>query len=143
MVRLQDLPLSLKNNTSLDYLYSRETVAVAVQYCIYDPKRKSIIKTGSSRACGENFNRFSIHAEQKAINYCRECGGHKSKRYQIFIWRYAKDGSLKPLKCCNACSQLLKKYNFMDRIFTFDGDSISSANDAPYVTLGYKILRNL
>ena len=38
----------------------------------YELKKKMILNYGSSRACGCNHNRVSIHAEQLAINYCKE-----------------------------------------------------------------------
>ena len=110
----------------------------------YDPKRKIIVSKGSSRACGGNYNRFSIHAEQRAINYCRECNDRKGKRYQIFIWRYAKDGTIKPSYCCNACSQLVKKYNFNNKVFTFEnGKKCQALVDNPQISLGYKIHHNI
>ena len=108
----------------------------------YDPKKKTILDKGSSRPCGKNHNRISIHAEQKAISFCRNTD--KRNRYQIFIWRYSKDGNIKPARCCNACSKLVKKYNYDDKIFTFDMNDICSAiTDSPEVSLGYKILHNL
>ena len=110
----------------------------------YDPKRKIIVDKGSSRACGGNHNKFSIHAEQRAVNYCRECDPRKRKRYQIFIWRYARDGSIKPAHCCNACSQLVKKYNFEKNIFTFENNhKVNAVIDNPQISLGYKIHHNL
>ena len=46
--------------------------------------------------------------------------------------------------CCNACSKLMKKYNYEDKIFTFDNDFICKAvTDTPEVSLGYKIRHNL
>ena len=47
----------------------------------YDPKKKNIVNCGSSRACGCNHNKISIHAEQNAINFCREKDKHK--KYEI------------------------------------------------------------
>ena len=38
----------------------------------YDVKKRIIVKYGSSRPCGCNARRVSIHAEQLAINYCKE-----------------------------------------------------------------------
>ena len=40
----------------------------------YDPKRKIILDFGSSRACGCNHNKISIHAEQNAITDCAKRG---------------------------------------------------------------------
>lgn len=114
------------------------------QFCIafYDPKRKTIVDKGSSRACGCNYNRFSIHAEQRAIEYCRLCD--KRNKYEIYIWRYSRDGNIKPAKCCNACMKLVEKYNYKHRIFTFNNEMIESAiSDNPEISLGYKIKYNL
>ena len=69
----------------------------------YDPKKKRIVDYGSSRPCGSNMNRFSIHAEQKAIEFCRKCD--KRNRYQIYISRYNKNGIHKPTYCCFSCKQ--------------------------------------
>ena len=76
----------------------------------YDPKRKSILNFGSSRACGCNHNKISIHAEQNAINYCRK--NDKNGKYEIYIWRYGKEGEIKSAKCCNGCTKLVKKYGY-------------------------------
>ena len=108
----------------------------------YDPKRKNILDFGSSRACGCNHNKISIHAEQNAINYCRK--NDKRKNFEIYIWRYTKDGDLKSAHCCHSCTQLINKYGFQNRVYTFDDDNIVDAVvDNPQVSLGYKIKNNL
>ena len=108
----------------------------------YDPKRKNILDFGSSRACGCNYNKISIHAEQNAINYCRKTD--KRNNYEIYIWRYTKDGNLKSAYCCHSCTKLIHKYGYNDRIYTFDDDNIVDAIvDNPQVSLGYKIKNNL
>ncbi len=108
----------------------------------YDPKRKNILDFGSSRACGCNHNRISIHAEQNAIDYCRK--NDKRKNFEIYIWRYTKDGDLKSAHCCHSCTKLINKYGFQDRVYTFLDDNIVDAVvDNPQVSLGYKIKNNL
>ena len=108
----------------------------------YDPKRKNILDFGSSRACGCNHNKISIHAEQNAINYCRK--NNKKNKLEIYIWRYSKDGNIKSAHCCHSCTKLVKKYNYQDRVFTFDKENIESALvDDPQISLGYKIKYNL
>ena len=108
----------------------------------YDPKRKNILDFGSSRACGCNHNRISIHAEQNAIDYCRK--NDKRKNFEIYIWRYTKDGDLKSAHCCHSCTKLINKYGFQNRVYTFDDDNIVDAVvDNPQVSLGYKIKNNL
>ena len=108
----------------------------------YDPKRKNILDFGSSRACGCNHNKISIHAEQNAINYCRK--NDKRKNFEIYIWRYTKDGDLKSAHCCYSCTKLINKYGFQNRVYTFDDDNIVDAVvDNPQVSLGYKIKNDL
>lgn len=108
----------------------------------YDPKRKNILDFGSSRACGCNHNRISIHAEQNAINYCRK--NDKRNNYIIYIWRYTKDGDLKSAHCCHSCTKLINKYGFQNRVYTFlDNNIINAVIDNPQVSLGYKIKNDL
>ena len=108
----------------------------------YDPKRKNILDFGSSRACGCNHNKISIHAEQNAIDYCRK--NDKRKNFEIYIWRYTKDGDLKSAHCCHSCTKLINKYGFQNRVYTFDDDNIVDAVvDNPQVSLGYKIKNDL
>ena len=108
----------------------------------YDPKRKNILDFGSSRACGCNHNKISIHAEQNAINYCRK--NDKRKNFEIYIWRYTKDGDLKSAHCCYSCTKLINKYGFQNRVYTFDNENIINAIiDNPQVSLGYKIKNDL
>lgn len=107
----------------------------------YDPKRKVILSFGNSRACGCNHNKISVHAEQLAIEYCRK--HDKRHKFQIIIGRYAKDGHLKPAYCCHACSQLVRKYNFQNRVFTLDNDKfVSALKDNPSISIGYQIKHN-
>ena len=104
----------------------------------YDPKRKRILDFGNSRACGLNHSKSSIHAEQFAIEYCRKYD--KRNKYKIYIGRYAKDGHLKPAYSCRSCTQLAKKYNFENRIFTLENDNfVSALKDNPMVSLAYQI----
>jgi len=108
----------------------------------YDPKRKNILDFGSSRACGCNHNRISIHAEQNAIDYCRK--NDKRKNFEIYIWRYTKDGDLKSAHCCHSCTKLINKYGFQNRVYTFLDDNIVDAVvDNPQVSLGYRIKNDL
>ena len=108
----------------------------------YDPKRKNILDFGSSRACGCNHNKISIHAEQNAINYCRK--NDKKGKYEIYIWRYSRDGDIKVANCCNGCTKLVKKYGYSNRVYTFDnGKKCKAIIDNPQVSLGYKIKHNL
>ena len=61
----------------------------------------------------------------------------------IYIWRYGKEGNIKTTTCCKSCTKLANKYNYQNRIFTFDGNNIINAVvDNPGVSLG-NMLRNL
>jgi cytidine deaminase len=108
----------------------------------YDPNKKRIVDYGSSRPCGVSHSRFSVHAEQKAIHYCLK--NDKRNRYQIYISRYNRIGKHKCTMCCSSCTKLAQKYNFTDKIFTFDNNEIISAiSDSPELSLAYKIKYNL
>jgi hypothetical protein len=100
-----------------------------------------MVDCGNSRACGCNHNKISVHAEQLAIEYCRK--HDKRNKYKIYIGRYARDGHIKPAYCCHACSQLVKKYNFQDRVFTLDsGEFVSALKENPSISIGYQIKHN-
>jgi len=137
MLILQDIPLEICSNIDFTSLYSIEACAVAVVYIIYDKKKKNIVKMGTSRACGDNHIKSSIHAEEICINYCRS--NDKRNKYEIYIWRYSKSGEIKPVYCCCACSQLLKKYNYYHKIYTFDNCNILSVYHKTYITIGFII----
>ena len=117
--------------------FSHLNCAVAVNYWIYDKKKKKIVDFGSSRACGCNHTKSSIHAEQIAINYCRT--HHKNNNLQIIIWRWDKHGKIKSVQCCYACLKIIQKYNYQDNVFTYENDKIISATQFPYIPLAYKI----
>ena len=90
-IQLQSLPLLLKDYKSLDHIhFSKNNCSVAVHYCIYDKKKKTIINIGTSRPCGNNYNRSSIHAEELAVQYMKNLP--KINRYEIYIFRYSKEG---------------------------------------------------
>ena len=104
----------------------------------YDPRRRKILKKGSSRASGINSRNISTHAEDNAINFCRK--NKVNPRCDIYIWRWGKDGFMKPAKCCNACTKLANKYGYNDRIFTFENKiKINAVVDNPEISLGFKI----
>ena len=136
MLEIPPFP-TLKTPLNLDSLHTIESCSVAVIYCIYDKKRKTIVDKGTSRPCGMNHPRISIHAEQKGISYCRS--KDKRRRYEIYIWRYSKEGKVKPVFCCGACSNLINKYGYSNKIYTFEKNQICSAMGKPYLTIGYQI----
>ena len=65
---LDPLPITLANPINMNPLFCFDNRAVSVNYYIYDKKKKTIVKFGSSRACGINHRSSSIHAEEIAIN---------------------------------------------------------------------------
>ena len=131
-IPLKQFPKESKN------LFAIETCKVAVNYWIYDKRKKTVVHTGSSRACGCNHHKTSIHAEQKALEYLRK--HNKNRNLQIYIWKWDKCGDLKPAYCCISCKQLLHKYNYQDSIFTFENDTIITAIiENPSLSLGYMI----
>jgi len=119
-------------------IFSKDTYKVAVNYCIYDKRKRIIVSSGPNRACGCNHNKTSIHAEQIALELLMK---HKKNRnLQIYIWKWGKCGELKPAYCCISCKQLLTKYNYDNNIFTFnEGKIISAIIENPSLSLGYMI----
>ena len=142
-VFIEPLPVKQKMQIDTSRLFSYDTCAVAVNYYVVDPKRKMIVSFGSSKPCGFNHNRSSIHAEQLAIYYC--LANDRNHRYQIYISRYTRLGTHKPTFSCVACDQLAKKYRFQDRIFTVseDHEIVSALTDNPSKSLAYKIKQKL
>ena len=134
-------PLITKTNVNFENLHNIQSCSVAVIYCIYDKKRKTIVTKGTSRPCGENHSKISIHAEQKCISYCRT--NDTRNKYEVYIWRYSKEGKVKPVFCCGACCNLAKKYNYYGKIFTFDDGNICPAVGKPYLTIGHLIKKKL
>ena len=116
--------------------------AVSVS-CIafYDRKKKIIVKSGSNRVNGNSSSKITCHAEEQAIKYCNKYD--KKNKYDIYIWRYSKTGNIKSTSCCKSCTKLANKFNFTNRIYTFDNDNITNAIiDNPKVSPG-NMIRNL
>lgn len=136
---LQEPPLNIKNHISYHKLFEKISCNVAVIWAIYDKHKKTIVKIGQSRPCGINHKRSSIHAEQLAIEYCK----NKKKNYDIYIWRYSKSGEIKEKYCCTTCTKLANKYNYTSKIFTFiDGCKCSAVIDEPPLSHCYEIRKN-
>ena len=136
IVKLEFPNLHLKQQPNKT-LFAVETCKVAVNYWIYDKRKKIVVCSGSSRPCGCNYHKTSIHAEQRALEYIRHT---KNRHLEIYIWKWGKCGDLKPAYCCISCKQLLHKYKYQNNIFTFKNDKIVSAIiDNPGLSLGYMI----
>lgn len=119
-------------------LFSKDTFKVAVNYWVYDKRKKIVVHSGSSRPCGCNHHKASIHAEQIALEYLRK--HKKNKGLQVYIWKWSKCGVLKPAYCCISCKQLLTKYNYENNIFTFNsGNIVTAIIEKPNLSLGYMI----
>ena len=130
--------LSLKQYPKYsEKLFYKNTCSMAVNYWIYDTKRKTIVDFGSSKPCGYNKYKSSIHAEQYAINYCRKV--NNSNKLKIIIWRWDKKGKIKSAFCCFACLKIINKYNYQDKIFTIENNKMIKATESPYISLGYKL----
>ena len=56
---LKQFPNNSKN------LFAVETCKVAVNYWIYDKRKRIVVHSGSGRACGCNRHKTSIHAGQR------------------------------------------------------------------------------
>ena len=132
------LPLRLKHHKDISRCFNKKLRNIAVNYYIIDPKIKKLVSFGSSRPCGENYHKASIHAEEIAINYCIR--NDKRNRFHIYISRFSKEGIHKEKFCCLSCNKLVYKYNFEDRIFTIKNNKIISAlEENPEVSLAYKM----
>ena len=126
--------LKLKTLTDVSKLFSITSYSVSVIYIIYDSKKKRIVHSGTSRACGDNIHKTSIHAEELAIRYCI----NKKKNYKIIIYRYNKKQEIKKKYCCLNCTKLAKRYNYERNIYTIDENNelISAIEDNPVLSLG-------
>ena len=140
---LNPLPIVLANPINMNPLFCFDNCAVSVNYYIYDKKKKTIVKFGSSRACGVNHRSSSIHAEELAINYCLH--NDKRNRYIIIISRFNREGEHKYKTCCAACTQLANKYNFQNKIFTIGDNNqlVPAIVENPEISLAYKIKYDL
>jgi len=64
-------------------------------------------------------------------------------RASRYTWRYGKKGDIKTTNCCKSCTKLANKFNYTNRIYTFENNKVKKAVvDNPSVSLGNK-LRNL
>jgi len=136
-----DIPLKQYPKKS-NNLFSFQTCQVAVNYWIYDKRKRIVVHSGSSRACGCNHHKTSIHAEQRALEYLRK--HKKNKNLQVYIWRWSKCGEIKSTYCCTSCSQLVHKYKYENDVFTFNnGKRVNAIIENPELSLAYKIKYDL
>ena len=134
------VPLRAKNMFDIQTMWNKDNYLVAVYYIVYDTNRRNIVDSGSSRVCGRNNEKRTIHAEELAIKYCMgklKGNSKSSNRYQIIIWKFNKHMLIKPAICCSSCTKLARKYNFTRNMFTVRHDSIVSSIIAnPIPSLG-------
>jgi tRNA(Arg) A34 adenosine deaminase TadA len=136
-----DIPLK-QYPKKFQNLFSFQTCQVAVNFWIYDKRKRIVVHSGSSRACGCNHHKTSIHAEQRAIEYLRK--HKKNKNLQVYIWRWSKCGEIKSTYCCTSCSQLVHKYKYENDVFTFNnGKRVNAIIENPELSLAYKIKYDL
>ena len=143
MIELEypDIPLKQYPKKS-NNLFSFQTCQVAVNFWIYDKRKRIVVHSGSSRACGCNHHKTSIHAEQRALEYLRK--HKKNKNLQVYIWRWSKCGEIKSTYCCTSCSQLVHKYKYENDVFTFNnGKRVNAIIENPELSLAYKIKYDL
>ena len=140
---IEDLPIDMKTNIDLKKLFYTDTCNVSVQFVIFNTKKKIIVKYGGSKPMVTGKSKISIHAEEIAMKYC--INNKLDNRYHIYIWRWSKDGKIKPKYCCQSCCKLAKKLNFCDKIFTFDMCEKQKAinNVNIYTSIGNEIRNNL
>ena len=139
-VDIQDLPIKVKNNVNLHKMFDSDTCNVSVHWIILS-KKKNIVKYGSSRALSKGHQKSSFHAEEIAIKYCIK--KKLNYKYDIIIWRWSKQGYVKPKECCSSCVHLAKKFNFTDRIFTIiNGKIVSAITDCPCMSINNYIKFN-
>ena len=138
---VESLPLFLKHNDVLNVSYDKRTCNVSVKYCLYSRKKKWILKINESRANCKGSSKLSLHAEECAIKDLKKLD--PKNKCDIYIWRYNKNGEIKPTTCCKSCTKLLKKYNYENRIYTFvDGKKTTAIVDNPIESIG-NIIRKL
>lgn len=126
-----------KNSLVKNIYYSKENTSVSVRYIIYDPKKKCIIRLGENYPLPSK-TKFSIHAEKRAMRECIRID--KKRRFNIYIFRWQKNGDIRGISCCRECYNLAHKLNFQHRIFTFNNNKVVSAlQDNPSTSLGYLI----
>lgn len=138
---MKNIISKIQNNDYVYNLWDIENCQVAVNYLIYNKKRNRIISFGSSRVCGINHHKKTIHAEELAIKYCVAKINNKKEynNYQIIIWRFDKYKNIKPVNCCKKCTKLILKYNFKNKIFTIDNYKLkSSIIKNPILSIGDK-----
>ena len=138
---IEPLPLVLKTNDKLNIHVFSDTTNVCVRYCLYERKKKRIIKLSENRANGYGSSKITNHAEECAIKDLQKMD--PKNKCDIYIWRYSKMGEIKPATCCKSCTKLLRKYNYDKRVFTFDNGEIKNAIvDNPVESIG-NIIRKL
>ena len=138
---LEPIPLFLKDHSNLNISYDKRTCNVSVKYCLYDKKKKRILKISESRALCKGLSKLSIHAEELAIRDLKKYD--PKNKCDIIIWRYNKEGKIKSTTCCINCCKLLKKHNLENRVYTFEnGKKITAITDNPIHSIG-NLIRNI
>lgn len=79
-------------------------------YCV--GKNHTILEFGNSYYGSHNLL-VSLHAEEAAINsiYKKWINRYNIRDLSILIWKQAKNGSIKPVYCCDWCRKYITKNN--------------------------------
>lgn len=120
-IDLQDkIPLDIRNKKNVYILY--ETLDVAVHAFLYNHKKKILQSYFESTSLPKNscYGRKSLHAEELALKYLIKEKLIHNKDYNIYIFKFNKQQSLKSKFCCERCSNILKSHYLEKRVFTFD-----------------------
>jgi len=81
--------------------------------------RKKIVATGCNTRNYKMANKFSIHAEQNALNDFFRQKKHKSgfEFFSLFVVRLSDTGILMNSKPCSQCSHTLRNISCINRVF--------------------------
>ena len=125
---MKNILSTIKNNDSIYDLWNLHSCQVAVHYIVYDKRRDRIVDFGSSRVCGVNHYKKTIHAEELAIKYCIAKTNNKKSlnRYKIIIFRFDKQQHIRPVNSCKKCTKLAEKYDLKHKLFTIEESNLKS-----------------
>lgn len=114
------IPLDIRNKKNLFISY--ETLNVVVYSFVYNNKKKILKAYFESTALPKNssYGRKSLHAEELALKYLIKEKLMHDKDYNIYIFKFNNQISLKTKFSCERCSKILKSHYLENRVFTFD-----------------------
>ena len=132
---VESIPLFLKHNDVLNVAYDKRTCNIVCKILFIFKEEKRILKINESRANCKGSSKLIFYAEECAIKDLKKLD--PKNKCDIYIWRYNKNGEIKPTTCCKSCTKLLKKYNYENRIYTFvNGKKTTAIVDNPIESIG-------